>query len=719
MSLVSPDNRKRPIDIVVPFYRNANLVPALIQSLAQVPVRNELARLGCSLIAVNDSPDDSELNERLRRAVADVEAFLPCQLLENEQNLGFVGSVNRALQITVNNEHDAIILNSDTIVCPGAFSEICSVAYMDPMIGFVSPRSNNASLCSLPHQDQYKKLCPAESNEMFTELSQYLPQFHFVPVGVGFCLFIKCEVLREFGLLDGVYSPGYNEENDLMMRANRCGYRVALANRAFVYHIGEASFSQSQSPKHLQEEKNAAVLNQRYPEYQPSVQRYFDGAHFQAEQVLAGLLPDRAGRLDLLFDFSSIGLYYNGTFLASKTLLERAAKFWPQFNIHVMTSEAAWKFHKLYQIDRAYFVPIDVRRKFAVAFRFAQPFSFEDMARLNRLAPLNVYAMLDPIAFDCMYLNNRNADDLETLWSAVFSHADGVVYLSDFVAELFRRRFRLRSGLHQLIAYPSLETGDYCRDNESIHASSQYILVIGNRFEHKRVLITTEALSRAFPKDKIVLLGYRYDGGQNVVSFESGHLEEDEIRKLLAAASFVVFPSTYEGFGFPIVESLAWRKPVLARDIPVARDIREKLGADQNLILYSSTQDLIERLKSGFPAWRENGNNTAASSSANWDATSLKIGNFITDVVRSFDFQNVLVPRTEHMHILGQAGGRTVNSRPSLRGYETLASDLRDQIRDIHGSWSWRLTSPVRKIGSAYLQMLGKDKFKNLNGQSR
>ena len=122
----------------------------------------------------------------------------------------------------------------------------------------------------------------------------------------------------EFGLLDESYGHGYSEENDLMMRANRCGYRAAVANRAWVYHIGEASFSNSQFPKNFQENKNSALLNQRYPEYKPSIEKYFNGAQFEAELLLAGMLPDRDGKLDLVFDFSSLGLYHNGTFVATK-----------------------------------------------------------------------------------------------------------------------------------------------------------------------------------------------------------------------------------------------------------------------------------------------------------------------------------------------------------------------------------------------------------------
>ena len=705
-------SNSRPVDIIISFYRNANLVSPLFESLQQPAVRHELSRFHCSLVLINDSPGDEQLNQCLARAAAAIGALIPCQLLENEQNIGFVRSVNRALQLAVDRKHDAIILNSDTLVYPGAILEMCEVAGLDPMIGFVSPRSNNATICSLPHQDQYKKLPPAESHRIFSQLSKYLPRFHFAPAGVGFCLFIRWEVLAEFGLFDEAYSPGYNEENDLMMRANRCGYRAALANRAWVYHAGEVSFSSSQFPKQLQEEKNAALLNERYPEYKPSVERYSNGAHFQAELLLAGLLPDQAGRLDLLFDLSSLELYHNGTFLASKKIVERAAKLWPQFNLHVMTSEAAWEFHKLDQIEGVRLVPVNVARTFAVAFRFSQPFSLEQMSRLSRLAPVNVYGMFDPIAFDCLYLNNKNLDDLETLWATVFAHADGVIYISDFVAELFRRRFRMRPGLHQLVAYPSLDFHDYRNGLELAARPAQHILVIGNRFEHKRVRATTQALSNAFPRDKIVALGFRHDGGPNVASFDSGNLEEKELHELLAGAMFVIFPSTYEGFGFPVVESLALRKPVLARSIPVFQKIREKIREEENLILYSSTGELIERLKQGFPVWRDNGENQHGSQSRGWDAIASGIGSYISEVIRAADFERILVPRIHQMQVLGQLAEDTGNPAIRLRGAQELASALQDrdaQIREIYASWSWRLTSPIRKVASAFLQIRRRD----------
>jgi hypothetical protein len=59
------------------------------------------------------------------------------------------------------------------------------------------------------------------------------------------------------------------------------------------------------------------------------------------------------------------------------------------------------------------FVPPDIARKFAVTFRIGQPFDYEQLHRMSGIAPLNVYMMLDPIAFDCLYLNKPG---LDTIW---------------------------------------------------------------------------------------------------------------------------------------------------------------------------------------------------------------------------------------------------------------------------------------------------------------
>src|ERR1017187_1905304 len=444
------------IDIVILLCRNAKLVEPLFRSLRSAAA--ELNESSCSVVAVNDSPDDPELKLVLRQAVECLAELVPARLIENERNLGFVRSVNAAAAASLAVRHDIVLLNSDTVVFPATIAEMKRVAYLDPMIGFVGARSNNSSICSLPQQSESRTPSPEDAYRSFRALARYLPDFHFLPTAAGFCLYINAKGLGELGLFDEAYGEVYSEENDLIMRANRGGYRAALANHAFVYHIGEASFSVSDSPKAMLEKKNAELLNPRYPEYSASLSDYFASAHYEAERMLTALLPDSQGRLELVFDFSSACARYNGTVGAAKRTLSHAVESWRQyFNISVMVSDEALQFHELDQLPRVHYVSPETTRVFAVAFRFGQPFAVEPLQRMSRVGVLNVYSMLDPIAFDCLYLNR----DLRTIWGTVFDHADGVISIRELVGEQFRRRFRLNPMLKEMVAYLSLDLSDY------------------------------------------------------------------------------------------------------------------------------------------------------------------------------------------------------------------------------------------------------------------
>jgi GT2 family glycosyltransferase len=714
-----------PIDLIIPFYRQPGLVKSLFESLHRVG--GELASLNCQVIAVNDSPDDEELRLRLREAVANLSAVVPCRVIENERNVGFGRSVNTAAGESVAQRHDVVLLNSDTILFPGAIAEMCRVASLDPMIGFVSPRSNNATICSFPPQAEFRKLPPDESYAVFRELSGYLPDYHYVPVAVGFCLLIKFQILDEFGLLDEIYGKGYNEENDLVMRANRCGYQAALANHAFVYHIGEVSFASSDTPREELEQRNSELLLERYPEYSRSIARYFNGLHFRGETMLSSLLPDSEGRLDLVFDFSSLGTYHNGTFAAAKCILQAALVEWQKhFHIYVMVSEDAQRFHQLDKLKGLFLVSPDTTRTFALAFRFGQPFDYERLDRMNRVGVLNVYMMLDTIAMDCLYLNHLN---LHTLWGTVFQYADGVLYNSHFVQEQFERRFRRRAGLREMTAHHSLDLKDYQpATGDGNGTAGAYILVIGNAFAHKYVAATTDALSQAFPREKIVALGLKDDSRHNVTAYASGQLTDAQMQNLLRGARVVVFPSHYEGFGIPVVESLAYAKPVLARSIPVIRELRDKLAAKENLILYGSTKDLVARLQEGFPQWQPTAGEANCECAVSWASGTAGIGEFLRSLIGTWSFSENLLPRLAYMRVLedhqhallgpppaaipaqaGDSNKKPTNADPLvLQDLKAILRDRQARIKELENSLSWKITAPVRALGTLYLKLFGK-----------
>lgn len=692
------------LDIVIPFYRNAHLISPLCDSL--VSISEELEALSAVIVAVNDSPGDPELRAALRDARDRADGRARFTILENPENLGFVRSINRGVREAVARRRDVLLLNSDTIVFPGAIRELAAVAYGDPMIGFVSPRSNNATICSLPHQPEFRQVAPPDAHAIFRELSPRLPRFHFLPTAIGFCLYVKCAIFDEFGVFDEAYGAGYNEENDLIMRANRAGFRAAAANQAFVYHVGEVSFASSGTRHAVHEVRTSALLHERYPEYLPAVLKYEASPHYEAERVLVGLVPDRHARRDLVFDFSSVGTHHAGTFEVAKEVLRRAPRQWPDFNIHVLASPEAREFHGLDEMAGVLPVPVDVQRVFGVALRMAQPFSTDQLSRMARLAPVNVYAMLDPIAYDCLHLDTAEPD-LGELWGHVFAHADGVIYISDVVRDLFRARFQRRRELHEVVAYPSLDYRDYRRGAVTPAPEHGYALIIGNKFEHKRLPQTVEALARAFPTDRIVAFGLATSAHNNVTAYESGQLSDTLVDRLVAGAGFIVFPSVYEGFGLPILRGLAAHRPVLARRTPVAEDLQSRLDEFENLTLYSNLADLVERLRRARPVWR--GSARDGVPHAGWDHLTESVGALIRTAVADAGFAN-LAARIAHLHRL-QSG----QLRNELRAVEAHVEELSDRVRGhqqlmqvVYTSRSWRFTAPLRNIARSFRALVGR-----------
>ena len=150
-----------------------------------------------------------------------------------------------------------------------------------------------------------------------------MPAFHFAPTAVGFYLYINNEVLANFGFLDPEFGVGYEEENDLVFRANKVGYRAIVVNNAFAYHAGSASFNLLDMNLKAHKGVNLQKMVERHHEYLPLIKRYERSAHYRAEALLSHALPSASGRLNIVFDLSAIGQHFNGTNEMSVAIIDR------------------------------------------------------------------------------------------------------------------------------------------------------------------------------------------------------------------------------------------------------------------------------------------------------------------------------------------------------------------------------------------------------------
>lgn len=257
-----PVGASRVIDVIVPVYRGLDDTLACLHSVLLSTPRTPF-----ELIVVDDVSPEPELSEALKN-LASLELIT---LLVNEQNLGFVGTVNRGM--ARHPERDVVLLNSDTVVYNDWLDRLIAHAE-DTGVATITPFSNNATICSYPQGNaDNASLLEIEYGELDEIAAQRnRRQSIEVPTGVGFCFFIARRALDRVGDFDTErFGKGYGEENDFCMRAARAGMRNLMALDVFVRHTGQVSFGASSNEACL---KAQAVIHDLYPDYHASIQAH-------------------------------------------------------------------------------------------------------------------------------------------------------------------------------------------------------------------------------------------------------------------------------------------------------------------------------------------------------------------------------------------------------------------------------------------------------------
>lgn len=273
------------VTIVVPVYGDWPSLAACITSL-----RKHVDTAQHRVLFINDCGPKVELMERnLKRAIKGT----PFLYFRNKKNLGFVGTCNRAAEELDKTKNDVLLLNSDTQVTEGFVDELVAVLYASDRHGAVSPRSNNATLATVPLSAAAQKgIAMERSYQLFLRLKTKLPRYHEVPVAHGFCMLIRRSLIAKYGLFDTVFGRGYGEEVDFCLRIKKHGFVSVLANRAYVFHLEARSFTGVTKAKLLA--KNNKIIWKRYPGYRQAVQDYMDEAQLREARALAS----PAGRLN-------------------------------------------------------------------------------------------------------------------------------------------------------------------------------------------------------------------------------------------------------------------------------------------------------------------------------------------------------------------------------------------------------------------------------------
>ncbi len=256
-------------DVIIPVYRGREETLACIRSvLATVDDATPI-------VVVDDASEDGVLAAALDALATEGRITL----LRNAANEGFAKSVNQGLAL--HPTHDAVVLNSDTRVFDDWLARLRAAAYSGPTVGTVTPFSNSGSIASYPRTPG-AALDPDQAATLHALSAASHPDTRAeIPVGVGFCLYLRRDCLGDVGNLDAdVFGKGYGEETDFCLRARRRGWSHVLAADVFVYHAGGLSFG---GRRDALLDRSQRLLNMRHPGYDDFV------ATFEAADPLRAL----------------------------------------------------------------------------------------------------------------------------------------------------------------------------------------------------------------------------------------------------------------------------------------------------------------------------------------------------------------------------------------------------------------------------------------------
>jgi glycosyltransferase involved in cell wall biosynthesis len=503
-----------------------------------------------------------------------------------------VEACSRAMTAAADAERPLLVLLGHVEPGCDALGLLLDAIDADPMIGFACPRFTGTGHNSLARLDFGGDRA---IDELPRRMLAELPETYLVADGPAQCLLIKPVILANFGELDDRFRTVAGALWHYIVRARRCGFRTLVCNRAVV---AAASATRPCPPRTVTlrslPEVDRVLLRELVPDVERAHEEFGTGALAPVETRLARALPHAYDtRPSLLLDVRNVNPGMNGTAMAALGICGGLHALRPEWDVTLLASREAHAFHKLEELYPDWQVrttPPD--RQFTAALRLSQPWHTQEMIDLHTYAAYNVYLFLDTISWDIAYVAPRHLDGT---WHFMADQADGLVFISEFTRDRFCRRFATGAEVPGLVSYLSFDPADYIHpDVRPSSDDDSFIFIIGNDYDHKDVTRTIELLTTAFPYQPIVALGAPKSTMPRVTALQSGRLSELDIHRLYAGARMVVFPSFYEGFGFPILTTLAYGRTLIARRSTLLDEIAARCAPRGRIVPFDRREELVE-----------------------------------------------------------------------------------------------------------------------------
>jgi GT2 family glycosyltransferase/glycosyltransferase involved in cell wall biosynthesis len=545
-------------------------------------------RVDVPILIADDADPDPAAYEWVRELVSAGALRHTVHWLRQERNQGFPGNCNAAFAASAS--ADVAVVNSDCEVAAAWLEGLRAAAYVDTNVASATALTNNGTIVSVPYRNRPQASLPQDvafelAAARVRELS---PRLHpRIPTIVGHCFYVRRDALDLVGDFDETFAPGYGEEVDFSQRCVSMGLQHVVADDVFVLHRGGASLDADGAP-HPGQARHEEIVRARYPWYEEAVASAqshgtspLARSIASARRALVGLRVTVDGRI---LTPSLTGTQVNTLEFIHALWRTRAARVRvvvpPQLGDYARHAFDAMEGIELVTREEALAVEPD-----DIVHRPYQATNAEDLVVMAAFGERIVLTQLDLIAYrnPAYFRAAKDWTRFRELTHKALALADLVLFCTeegarDALAEglIDDRRTRVVAlGADHRLTEAAPEPREPPGTPKGL-ADAPFLLCLGTDFLHKNrgfALRVFEALrSRHEWEGRLVLAGPHVpigsSGGdeagwlalheetaEHVVALPA--IDEAEKSWLLHHATALLYPTTYEGFGFIPFEAAA------------------------------------------------------------------------------------------------------------------------------------------------------------------
>jgi glycosyltransferase involved in cell wall biosynthesis len=570
-----------PLSHFLGYQRSSGEIPAGENDLPRTPIK---VRIDCAPESENLEYVATDLKNRLAQQGVDL---LWNRNFRIAPSSSAITLANEAFRRASENNHHLLVLLAPALPEEKVISVLAEAFSIDPHFGAAVPRQSD------PASGEILKVCnelgDPELRSLPRSILDWVPEYYILPEMLAACLLLRNSVLSNSELLDETYETLPGALLHYLCRARRRGFRCIVYNRAILPWEGGKC-----ADKILVSKADVLKLHTEYPDAGTAQAEYRNHPLHIHESLLALRLSSRqADQRSLLLDIRGVPSHINGTTEAVLSLCDGYSAVSHDWEISLLAAPGTAEVHHLAErYPKWKIITKEGEHYFTAALRPSQPWDIASMIDLHCMALFNFYTMLDTIAWDILI---GAPTELSAAWNFLSEHADGILYISEYTRDRFRTRFPLSRITPGYVSHLSFDPADYITKavEEGSPAYDEFLLVVGNSFDHKNVGATVDVLTSTFPFRAIKALGLRNHPSPMVETFESGRIPQVDVDRLFAQASVIVFPSFYEGFGFPILKGLSYGRTVIARESGLLTEVASHYRGQGRLIAFRTATELV------------------------------------------------------------------------------------------------------------------------------